>query len=548
MTILLQVLTEGIAEAAASPMAGRLCALWARLADAGLPNADALTQACRRQCPDDISLAERAVEDFVFLEDGSNVVTASGFDLAGVTLTQISGPVGTLFLEQFERALGEACPVYFVHRAVHAKTARHWERLVLPARTDSGALRLVLYSKPDVGEWPEPSSDLMRTEQALRESERRFLDFAETSSDWFWEMDVDLRFTYMSDSVAEHTGRPASWHIGKSRRMISDPEVDEDAWRAHLSDLAGRRPFRNFRYFRRREDGSKQWFSTSGRPLFDDSGAFAGYRGVASDITAQVETEQEALLRKQELEELNRQKDKLFSIIGHDLKSPFTTVIGFAEVLSENADGLEPEQVREYADMARQSAQHAYRILDDLLQWARLCVGRHGTELCELDLKEVVAENLNGIAPQAAAKEIALCDDLDVGLSVLADRAMLNSVLRNLLSNAVKFTPDGGRVTVRSRCEGGVIETAVCDTGVGIPPERLEHLFDLTSTYSTAGTRRETGTGFGLHICRELVQLHGGELRVSSTPGEGTTFRFTLPVAETLETSAAIAAQAGAGD
>lgn len=662
MTILIREVRERIDAQVANHAVKKLCWLWRRLsATGGLPDLAELRAACSEAFADDLSLVDATEDDdYLYLSEGSNVVAATEFDLSGLRLSKLPGPVGELLKAKFDDAITAEQPVYFAHRALLAKKVNYWERLVLPARSDAGAKGLVLFSMPlsvqrlnlesivetsaegmlffrkvDSGAdaqfelmcetansaagrilerdeaafigveirralpgglgdelfelieaalasgtpvrkqirltWQSSPRDLLvnvgptlqgaavmlhdvseltRVQEALRWSERRFQDFAETSGDWFWEMDADLRFTYMSDRVEKHTGRSVAWHIGKTRQMLADPDTNRAAWEAHLDDLRHRRPYRNFRYFRRREDGSKQWFSTSGRPFYASDGAFMGYRGVATDVTRQVEAEQalvkserEAVARKRELEQLNEQKDKLFSIIGHDLRSPFSTVIGYTELLVSGADSLSREQVTEFANSALQSGHHAFRILEDILQWARLCMNRHAMEPTTIDLCEVVADNLCGIDALANAKGIRLLHEVAPDLQVHADKTMLDTILRNLLSNAVKFTPDDGEINVRAELRGEQVEIAVADTGVGISPQRLEVLFELNRTHSTAGTRREEGTGFGLHICRELVCQMGGELWAESEQGKGSTFSLRLPSAE----SVAGAAKAGTG-
>lgn len=234
---------------------------------------------------------------------------------------------------------------------------------------------------------------------------------------------------------------------------------------------------------------------------------------------------------RDELDELNKQKDRFFSIIAHDLKSSFNALLGFSEMLIEEGENLSREKVFEYSTLVHQAGKRAFNLLEDLLDWSRLQMGRVEFEPEPMDVSQAIESSVFLFEPIAAAKSIELTADHELKLIVLADRQMVDTILRNLVNNAIKFTGEKGTVSLSASPAGEDIEITVTDNGVGIPPENLERLFLLEEKTSTRGTDGEIGTGLGLHLCKEMVEKNGGKISVESVAGEGSCFRFTLPTA-----------------
>jgi len=245
--------------------------------------------------------------------------------------------------------------------------------------------------------------------------------------------------------------------------------------------------------------------------------------------------ELEKLLRKlteseTKLKEANATKDKFFSIIAHDLRNPFNSIMGLTALLKDEWEHISEENKKKFIANIRLSSENIYRLLENLLQWSRAQVGTIEYNPVNFRLAEVVEENISLLQSQAGRKNISLASTVPASLEVHASVNMLTTVLRNLLSNAVKFTPEGGRVKISSHVRDGVVEVAVEDDGIGISPEDMEKLFRPDQNVRRKGTHNEDGTGLGLILCKEFVEKNGGQIRVESEPDQGSSFLFTVPV------------------
>ncbi|MCC5806803.1 MAG: PAS domain-containing sensor histidine kinase [Opitutales bacterium] len=241
------------------------------------------------------------------------------------------------------------------------------------------------------------------------------------------------------------------------------------------------------------------------------------------------------------LEETNAVKNKLFSIIAHDLRSPFSAFLNLLGSLREEFPALDPAEVREYLDLLQSSASGAYELLENLLEWAALQEGSITVRAAVCEVGPAVARNIGVCGGAAARKSIHMVNRCAEGMHVSADPQMLDTVLRNLIGNAVKFTHEGGRVEVFAAPApeaGEFIEIGVRDTGIGIPGELREHIFSLDRKTGRPGTHGEVSSGLGLALCKDFVELHKGRISVESETGAGATFRFTLPAGHAPPTAA----------
>ena len=246
--------------------------------------------------------------------------------------------------------------------------------------------------------------------------------------------------------------------------------------------------------------------------------------------------------KAQALAKLNTDKDKFFSIISHDLRSPFNIVLGNTRFLLKAINSSNKQELQEIAQSIHNGAKAVYSLLENLLTWARMQRAEGITWDPEaLELTAVERTVIKVLGPVAAQKEIELSNALEAGLWVQADRNMLETVLRNLTSNALKFTPRGGQVSLTASASSvngqpGFVTVSVTDTGVGMSEAVMARLFRIDSQHSTVGTENEPGTGLGLIICQEMVQRNGGKIWVESEPGKGTVMQFTVPYTTPLPT------------
>lgn len=235
----------------------------------------------------------------------------------------------------------------------------------------------------------------------------------------------------------------------------------------------------------------------------------------------------------EQLTAINASRNKLFSIVAHDLRTPFTPLLAMCHYLAEAPEAISCADIRARGKAAYQAAMAVYDLLENLLQWSRLQRGRIKYTPTSVNLRDRVQSALHPLYNVAAGKNVTLTAALPPALSLWADQNMLDTILRNLVSNALKFTPSGGQVTVTAQPADtpGWVEIAVQDNGVGISPTDQAKLFKLEVHHSTLGTAAETGTGLGLLLCQEMVVQHAGRIWVESEVAVGTAVKFTLPLA-----------------
>ena len=232
--------------------------------------------------------------------------------------------------------------------------------------------------------------------------------------------------------------------------------------------------------------------------------------------------------RTRELKELNATKDKFFSIIAHDLKNPFNTLMGFSELLATNINSYKKTKIEEFINIIFQTSKNTYLLLENLLEWSRSQTGILELTPSVVDIYELVDENIDFVYNNATNKKLELINNIPRDAKVFADPNMIHTVIRNLLSNAIKYTKAGGKIEISSKIQNSYIEITVSDSGIGIKPENLKKLFRIDENFTTKGTANETGTGLGLILCKEFVQKNGGEIWVKSTYGHGSDFTIKL--------------------
>ncbi len=275
------------------------------------------------------------------------------------------------------------------------------------------------------------------------------------------------------------------------------------------------------------------WYDAKVSPLRDASGAFAGITVVARDITARRRDEDQLRLAKQEAEAASRAKSELLAGMSHELRTPLTAIIGYAEILQNEYFGPVNDRQRHQLDIVLRCSHHLLELINDILDIAKVEAGRVELEYGMMDLGALAAHSLVLMRETAARRHIRLdAPAVPSGaVTLAADERRVKQVLFNLLSNAIKFTPEGGSVTVSVRRGETEAEVCVADTGIGLPPGEQERIFESFYQVKRPGSPKVTGSGLGLALARQIIELHGGAIRAESGgEGKGSRFIFCLPL------------------
>jgi len=489
---------------------------------------------------------------------------------------------------------------------------------------------------------------------ALRESQERFRDFAQISSDWLWELGPNLRFSFVSDRLG---GDPRRL-IGTRPGEFEDDPAQQALWAEHRALLAEHRPFRNFVHHRTLADGRRVHVSASGEPIFDSAGKFTGYRGTATDITAQVEAEERIRDANRKLEECieslgeafalfdaadrlvlcneqfrslnppvrdlmvpgvrfieiakaslrertfpeafgrerawlrewmahmrqphsmvhrrindrwfqlnlqrlsdgslvmigaditgviqredrlreardaaeraNRMKSEFLATMSHELRTPLNAILGFSEIMREGLFGeLGVERYRDYVADIHQSAQHLLDIIGDVLDMSKLEAGQMTMAPERVDVGSALGHCVRLMRERASSRGLRIDVAPTAHLpALMADLRMFKQIVLNLLSNAIKFTEPGGTIRIDSAVDAAGLTITVLDTGIGIAPQDIPRALTPFQQIEDPLTRRFDGTGLGLPIVKAIMELHGGSVTLSSTPGVGTRVSVVFP-------------------
>lgn len=248
------------------------------------------------------------------------------------------------------------------------------------------------------------------------------------------------------------------------------------------------------------------------------------------DISKRKLEEEKEKMLTEKLREANLNKDRIISILAHDLRSPLSGIIGLTNIMSEEYDELTDDEIKDYLQTTAKTATDIFNLLDNLLEWARIKTGKKQIEPETFDLSMQVTNVIELLQLNALTKGIEIKNDVAVKTLINADKNSVSSVLRNLVSNAIKFTKYDGVIKISSVRQNGKVEISVTDNGIGIPKEKMEKLFHF-DVQSSMGTNFEKGTGFGLMISKDLIEKNNGSIWVESVEGNGTTFHFSLPAA-----------------
>ncbi len=369
----------------------------------------------------------------------------------------------------------------------------------------------------------------MQVSKALKESERRYKLLAQNSTDII-ALFQNENMMYISPSVKKILGYTSEELLEMDLTTLFHPEEYEQMMEKLLKPLKQEvaSPSKHI-YRQKHKQGHYIWLETFSTYQKQDDGVLLTVAN-SRDITDRVMAEQELVNHEQALMELNATKDKLFSIISHDLRSPFNAILGFSNLLLNAIKKEDYKKLADYSVFIRDSAQQTYNLLENLLNWSRLQSNKIQFHPQRVKIKGMIDNAIAVLGGNAEEKLITIKVDAPDKGEIMADPLMLEIILRNLLSNAIKFTPQKGRIIIKSFIDQKLCYFTITDTGVGMEKEFMKSIFDFGEETSRMGTNNEKGAGLGLMLCKEFVERHGGEIWVSSELNKGTTFTFTLPV------------------
>lgn len=279
--------------------------------------------------------------------------------------------------------------------------------------------------------------------------------------------------------------------------------------------------------FQDERDG--MYFENHIYPVVDNKGAIKRLAIFAHEITEIKIVEERLKKLNLELINSNSMKDKLISIIAHDLRSPFSSILGFSELLGENFRYYDIKKTEKIIEIINTSAKHTLALLDNLLIWARMQQGKLDFKPEMVVMIPLINEVTDMLSSSARFKSIKIINSMPEGLSVYADVNMLKTIMRNIIQNSIKFSNPCSQIEISSEMKEDHVMIAVRDEGIGMDKETLGNLFHVGASVSTMGTANESGSGWGLILCKEFIEKHGGTIDIESSPGEGSKFRFFLP-------------------
>lgn len=375
-------------------------------------------------------------------------------------------------------------------------------------------------------------------ELALRESEEMFKKCINSTSDIVFTLDTEQRHNGIFGDWAEKAGLTKSFFLGKTAKELLG-ENAEIHIQANNKALSGE----NVVYEWSSNIGdSTFYYQTSVSPLYKEN-KIIGIIGIGRNITDLKKTEfalraSEENIQKQniELRKLNSDKNRFISILAHDLKNPFNNIYGLINLMLDSFETYEPSELKNIIQMIHDSASKYRSLLEDILHWARTQTGNFSIEREKLNFLAVCREVVESLQVLAIKKAISIQIDTRESDIIFSNKNILSTVLRNLISNSIKFTNRRGQIKISLQEKNSDLIVKVSDNGVGISPDRIKTLFDISQVQSTLGTEKEFGTGLGLMLCKELIKKQSGKIWVESEVGKGSHFLFSIPtLTETID-------------
>ncbi|MEA3494874.1 MAG: PAS domain S-box protein, partial [Bacteroidota bacterium] len=366
-----------------------------------------------------------------------------------------------------------------------------------------------------------------KIEDKLKASEEKYRSFFKTSQDCIFISSEKGKWIDMSDSAPEFFGYRNKEELKKINtydlyKTVSDRDT-------HINEMIKQGFTKEYPIEMLKKDGSVINTLITSVLIKNEKTNTSEFQGVIRDITEKKKVEKKLKENEKFLKELNATKDRFFSIIAHDLKSPFNSILGFLEIIINEFDNFKKEEILQMIKNVSQSSNNAYRLLNNLLEWSK--IQRNSIEINAQvqKINDIVQNNISFFEVEANKRKITLINNVDKTSIAFFDKNTIDTVIRNLISNAINFTPENGKVTISSQSTNNHVEISVSDTGVGMKKEKIDLLFRIDKNIASRGLNGQKGTGLGLILCNELVKKNEGNITIESKEGQGSKFIFTVP-------------------
>ncbi len=491
--------------------------------------------------------------DFRYVRVNERLAEMNGFSIEahiGRKLHELLPEIGGLQNAIFQQVVELGEPIFNLEvrstTPAQPGVERDWLVCYYPLKGNDGEVLAVNMSVMEI-------TDRIKIEKALAESEKKYRFLADAIPEIVWTADNDGLIDYFNRRWHEYTGLAFEEIVGYGWEKVMHPEDVERCVQLWQEALKNGTPYENEQRYLRAADGMYRWHLVRGLPFRDDSGNIVKWFGTCTDIHEQKQIEQERILilereqaARQEAETANRIKDQFLAILSHELRSPLNPILGWTKLLKNRKS--DAATLSKALDTIERNVKLQIQLIDDLLDISRILRGKLLLNTHPVDLSAVIDAALETVRTAAQAKSLQIETSIDINVGqVLGDFNRLQQVVTNLLTNAVKFTPNGGTIEVRLEAveegdgeiggqggQGGLALIQVKDTGKGINPEFLPHIFEYFRQEDSSTTRQFGGLGLGLAIVSNIVEMHNGTVTADSAgEGQGATFSIKLPIIPT---------------
>jgi len=389
--------------------------------------------------------------------------------------------------------------------------------------------RFVLCGKNEVLSMIRDITQQKQSEDILNIAKESYLDVFNSVPEAIYLLDESGTFIDVNKGAEKIYQLDKDEFIGRTPEILASPERNNfDEIHNLMNQVTETGVPASFDFWAQRKNGEVFL-----EEIIVNKGKYFGKNvliATARDITEKRQAEERLNLKNQELITLNSEKDKFFSVIAHDLRSPFNSFLGLTQIMAEDLPNMTFAEIQNIAASMSKSADTLYGLLENLLEWSRFQRGMISFNPRRFSLLPKTKEIIKSLVDSVEKKDLEVIYHISEDLEVNADEYMFGSIFRNLTSNAIKFTPKGGKIDLSAKSvENNTIEFAIRDNGIGMGKKMLAKLFNLDAHSNRQGTEGELSTGLGLVLCKEFVEKHGGSIWVESEEGKGSTFYFNIP-------------------